>query len=88
MQVGMKILKITLRAGGQIAPDDIGHIRPPKAKAALITFVLSELWALSTSRKPDSFQLLKMIFDAAVIGACLGVARLINIKINCGRARV
>ena len=46
----MKILEITLRAvglalraGGQIAPDDIGHIRPPKAKAALITFVLSEL---------------------------------------------
>jgi len=43
--------------------NDIGHIRSPKAKAALITLV------------PDSFQLFKMIFDAAVIGVCLGVAR-------------
>ncbi len=33
----------SLRAGGQIAPDDIGHIRPPNTKAALITFFLSEL---------------------------------------------
>ena len=39
----------------QIAPDDIHHIRPPKAKAALITFV------------PDSFQLFKMVLHAAVI---------------------
>jgi hypothetical protein len=35
--------------------NDIHHIRPPKAKAALITLV------------PDSFQVFKMIFDAAVI---------------------
>jgi len=60
----------------QIALDDIGHIRPPIAKAAVITVV------------PDSFQLFKMILDAAVIGACLRIARLINIKINLGRALV
>jgi hypothetical protein len=28
---------------------------------------------------PDSFQLFKMVFDAAEMGACLRVARLINI---------
>ena len=50
--------------------NDIGHIRPPKTKAVLITVI------------PDSFQLFKMVFDAAVIGACFGIARLINIKIN------
>ena len=33
---------------------DIGHIRPPKTKAVLITVI------------PDSFQLFKMVFDAAV----------------------
>jgi hypothetical protein len=29
-----------------------------------------------------------MIFDAAVIGACFRIARLINIKIDCSRASV
>jgi hypothetical protein len=41
----------------------------------------------STSRKPDSYQSFKRIFYAAVIGACLRIARLINIKKNQNRSR-
>ena len=41
--------------------NDIHHIRPPKAKAALITFI------------PDSFQLFKMVLDAAIMALAFGV---------------
>jgi hypothetical protein len=45
-------------------------------EAALITII------------PNSFKLLKMFFDAAVVGACLRIARLINIMLVIDTAMV